>query len=214
MSAAKKNVIVLGDSVSIGYTRPLAQQLADIALVQHSPYDVSDGGAEETAYGLQCLDYFVRGPDGRLLQPDVLVFNWGLHNGVAGNSTVPGQNGNATVYLSELEEIVQRLQRTYASTKTKLLFALTSPFLCEARVDSFISARNKVVAGMMSRYGIPTVDPHAAIVSKCGPAPQASCFNLERCWCPHCPPGYAWLAKSLYEPALRAILKSETPIFA
>ena len=58
------NVLIIGDSVSIGYTPPVAQHMAGLALVQHSPLDSMDGGAEETAYGVQCLDYFLRSPAG------------------------------------------------------------------------------------------------------------------------------------------------------
>lgn len=53
LDAVKKNVIVIGDSLSIGYLPSLRAALADIALVQHAPADTSDGGAEETAYGVQ-----------------------------------------------------------------------------------------------------------------------------------------------------------------
>eukprot|EP00927_Polykrikos_kofoidii_P060828 TRINITY_DN55736_c0_g1_i1.p1 TRINITY_DN55736_c0_g1~~TRINITY_DN55736_c0_g1_i1.p1 ORF type:complete len:325 (-),score=49.15 TRINITY_DN55736_c0_g1_i1:173-1147(-) len=207
LDSTKKNVIVLGDSVSIGYTTPLAGDLSDIAVVQHSPYDLWDGGVEETAYGLQCLDFFVSDPRGMLLEPDVLLFNWGLHNGAMGNSTVPGQAGNASVYLPELEKIVQRLTAKYKGLKTKLVFALTSPMLCDASADAFVSARNVVVANLMSRYGVQVIDPHSAIVDKCGSAPQQSCFGIAKCFCPHCPTaGYVWLSKMFFEPFLRSIL--------
>merc|ERR1711865_1112501 len=108
------SLALLGDSVSIGYTPLLGQALGDIALVQHSPYDTADGGAEETAYGLQCLEYFMKGPDGSFLEPDVLLFNFGLHDGPLGNETVPGQQGNSSVYASELEQIVVVLKGLYA----------------------------------------------------------------------------------------------------
>lgn len=48
-STALPNVLIIGDSVSIGYTPPVATHMAKVALVQHSPWDVLDGGAEETA---------------------------------------------------------------------------------------------------------------------------------------------------------------------
>ena len=66
----------------------MADILAPVAFVQHTPWG-GDGGAEETAYGDQCLDYLLRAPDGTPLKPDVLYFNFGLHN--TGNTTVPGQ---------------------------------------------------------------------------------------------------------------------------
>ena len=45
----KKNVLVIGDSVSIGYVGRVASRLEQHALVQHGPWDVSDGGASDTA---------------------------------------------------------------------------------------------------------------------------------------------------------------------
>ena len=59
MSTTLPNVLIIGDSVSIGYTPHVTAHMAKVALVQHSPFDVGDGGAEETAYGIQCLDYFL-----------------------------------------------------------------------------------------------------------------------------------------------------------
>ena len=53
--------------------------MAKVALVQHSPWDTRDGGAEETAYGVQCLKYFLRSPLGVPLKPDVIMFNWASH---------------------------------------------------------------------------------------------------------------------------------------
>src|SRR4051812_11796498 len=64
---------------------------------------------QETAYGIQCLPYFLRSPSGIILQPDVIMFNWGLHDGPLGNTTVPGQQGNASVYAPELALIMDML---------------------------------------------------------------------------------------------------------
>ena len=75
-SVSLPNVLIIGDSVSIGYTPPVATDMAKLALVQHSPWDTRDGGAEETAYGVQCLKYFLRSPLGVSLKPDVIMFNW------------------------------------------------------------------------------------------------------------------------------------------
>jgi hypothetical protein len=47
---------------------------------QHAPWG-GDGGAEETAYGLQCIDYFLRSPNGTSFKADLVYFNWGLHDG-------------------------------------------------------------------------------------------------------------------------------------
>ena len=105
MSKTLKNVLVIGDSVSLGYTPSLTTILADVALVQHAPWG-GDGGAEETAYGIQCLDYWLRSPSGIEIAPDLVFFNFGLHDGPKlfayppANVTIPGQEGNMTVVKS------------------------------------------------------------------------------------------------------------------
>ena len=60
-STSLKNVLWIGDSLSIGMMPFVAANLSDIALVQHAPWGI-DGGAEETAYGLYCLDSFLHSP--------------------------------------------------------------------------------------------------------------------------------------------------------
>ena len=154
LSTTLKNVLVIGDSLSIGYLPPLRSQLADIALVQHAPADVSDGGAEETAYGLQCLDYWLHSPSGLDLGagPDVIVFNFGMHNYRSG-APVPGQEGPPTVYAAELQNFTsQLLAYTNSHPKTKLLYLLTTAQLCSASTDETIkSTLNPAAAAIMVR---------------------------------------------------------------
>ena len=86
LSTTLKNVLVMGDSVSMGYTPWVQKALGvDKVLVQHSvwgdgstlcnrttdpPCDpdpthryTGDGGDEETAYGVRCLDFMLAHPD-------------------------------------------------------------------------------------------------------------------------------------------------------
>ena len=76
MSTTKKNVLWIGDSLSLGMIPFVAANLSDIALVQHSPWG-GDGGAEETTYGLYCLRYFLASPSGMNIKPDLILFNFG-----------------------------------------------------------------------------------------------------------------------------------------
>ena len=55
-SSSLPNVLVIGDSVSIGYVGGVEEILKPVAQVQHGPWDVSDGGAGDTATGVACLD--------------------------------------------------------------------------------------------------------------------------------------------------------------
>jgi hypothetical protein len=51
----------------------------------------------------------LRSPGGVMLKPDIIMFNWGLHDGPLGNATVPGQAGLPDVYAPQLEIITQML---------------------------------------------------------------------------------------------------------
>ena len=208
LSTTLPNVLIIGDSVSIGYTPLVATSMAKVALVQHSPYDVRDGGAEETAYGVQCLDYMLRSPGGVFLKPDVIMFNWGLHDGPLGNSTVPGQAGLPQFYAPQLEVITQML--IAKEPQAKLLFALTSPYMCAAQNDGCVVNLNNQAAAIKAKYKIPTINLHDAVVEKCGPPPQPACFGSKGCFCPHCAgdgsPGYHFIVDNVIVPALTSLL--------
>ena len=47
--------LVVGDSVSLGYTGPLTKSMAAACDVVHAPFS-GDGGACDTRYGLQCAE--------------------------------------------------------------------------------------------------------------------------------------------------------------
>jgi len=209
--ATRKNVLILGDSVSIGYTPFVASQLQSIALVQHTPWG-GDGGAEETAYGWQCLDYLLRAPNGKQLRPDMLYFNFGLHNTVDPvknpGLVIPGQSGLDTEYMPYLRKIVKYLHE-WAGDDVKLLFALTSPMMNSKAVDDIVLKNNAQAQELMNQYNITTIDLHTPIVKKCGPVPQSSCMGIPSCWSPHCPQGYEWLANSTVTPAIRNMLLIE-----
>ena len=76
--------------------------------VQHSPWG-GDGGAEETHYGWECLEYLLSAPDGTPQRPDVLWWNFGLHN--LNNKTVPGQSGPIAEYAPYVERERERARK-------------------------------------------------------------------------------------------------------
>eukprot|EP00928_Gymnodinium_smaydae_P000366 TRINITY_DN10141_c0_g1_i1.p1 TRINITY_DN10141_c0_g1~~TRINITY_DN10141_c0_g1_i1.p1 ORF type:complete len:354 (-),score=45.45 TRINITY_DN10141_c0_g1_i1:186-1193(-) len=210
LDKTKKLVLVMGDSVSIGYTPALASQLADVAHVTHSPYP-TDGGVEETKYGARCIDYLLRAPSGTPIEPDLIVFNWGLHNALSGNKTgtkyIDGNYGPPTEYAPYLKPIMERVRKA----APKVLFALTTPDLCNADIDQIVVTLNQQAISIAKDAGVPILDLYAPIVKKCGPVPTASCFGMQGCYCPHCnADGYAWIAQSALAPAIRSLLDNET----
>jgi hypothetical protein len=199
-------VLIIGDSLSIGYTPPVAALLADVALVQHSPWDVSDGGAEESAYFEQCLDNWLASPAGVPVTVDLIYFNSGMHN-LASSGETPGQGGTYLEYAAQLARVTARLAAYATATRTKLIYGLTTPWLNNVDTDGVITGVLNVNAtAIMAAAGVPVVDQHAPIVAKCGAAPTAACFGLTGCWSPHCPPGYGWLAETVIAPPIRAAL--------
>jgi lysophospholipase L1-like esterase len=113
-------VLIIGDSISIGYFKPLQKLLEGKAVVQHNP-----GNAAHTANGLAKLDEWLGETHW-----DVIHFNFGLHD----LKYVDERGGNASVekgrqqipidrYERNLDEIVRRLKKTGA----KLIFATTTP---------------------------------------------------------------------------------------
>ena len=201
-----RTVVVIGDSVSIGWTPVLAtlSNGSDPANprfhVTHSPAS-GDGGARSTSDMLQCFRYRVATS---LLEPlpltanDVVVFNFGLHDynaGVAG----------ADVYASDLANITKRLQEALPA---KLLFALTTPAHNTANTadDATVKVLNKRAKAVMAAAGVPTVDLYSPLIAMCGPVPWADdgpsacklCAPLCKALSVHyTPEGYQFIASKI-----------------
>lgn len=203
-SDTKTNVVILGDSVSIGYTPFVASQLGvNVAAVQHTPWDVRDGGASDAKYGFWCLDRLLSAPDGTPLRPNILYFNWGLHDCAPGSEP-------SKAYIPYLGSIVRRLVDWAKDEQppVKLIFGLTTAWLNNKGNDDIIVDHNRKAQSLMRQFGIPVVDLHGPIIKKCGKVPQDSCFDFEGCWSPHCSKrGYEWLANTTITPAIRSLLQ-------
>ena len=207
-SPTLKNLLVIGDSISLGYTPFLAAALADIAVIQHAPWS-SDGGSEESAYSLQCaLPFWLSTPGGEPIAWDLIYINSGMHNSGQGAAwIVPGQSGEPAAYPSELYALLASLK-----ARAPLVFGVTSPMMCNATIDAVISQTLNPAARLIAaELNLPTVDLYAAVTKACGPVPQATCFNQTGGFCPHSEnAGYSYLA-SVIAPVLRAALGEGAP---
>lgn len=146
------NVLIIGDSISMGYTPFVQQALEGKANVVHN-----HGNAQHTGTGLAKLDDWLG--DTRW---DVIHFNWGLWDLCyrSEQSIVYGNrdkvNGKVTFtpeeYGENLEELVIRLKKTNA----KLIFVTTS-YVPEGEAGRFVNddkRYNKVALKIMKRYNI------------------------------------------------------------
>ena len=187
-SATLPNVLVVGDSVSIGYEPPTAAALASEAFVQHSPWDTRGGGAGATSYGRACLDNLLVTSMGLSVRWDVIVFNFGLHN--LDNSTEAEQQ-----YAEDLQNITSRL----VATGSKIVYALTTPFMPDKlQGNSVVQQLNAIANGIMARQSVPTVDLYSRVTAKCG-VTYKTCPICRKSPCSYhyTPQGYEWISAPL-----------------
>ena len=116
------NVLIIGDSISIGYTRPLAIMLNGKANLIHNP-----GNAAHSGKGIANLAEWLGETEWA-----VIHFNHGLHDlkyvDENGKNVTSKEAGHMQIDLAQygknMEAIVQRLKKTGA----KLIFATTTPY--------------------------------------------------------------------------------------
>ena len=153
--AGLPRVLLIGDSISIGYTLATREALAGKANLHRIP---ANGGP--TTSGLANIDKWLG--DGHW---DVIHFNWGLHDlkymGPNGENLVPKEKGGhqqvpPAEYEKNLAKLVKRLQQT----KAKLIWRNTTPVPPGAagRVVGDSVKYNEIAAKVMKKHGIPTHD--------------------------------------------------------
>jgi len=138
-------VLLIGDSVSRGYTQPTRAALAGVANVHRAPANCGP-----TAAGLKHLDVWLG--EGKW---DVIHFNFGIHD----RATPPAD------YAARLEQIAERLQRTGA----KVVWATTTPIPddpAQKQTAASIVERNTLALAIMRRRGIAVDDLFAAITPR------------------------------------------------
>ncbi len=146
-------VLLIGDSISIGYTRPTRKLLAGRANLHRIP---TNGGP--TTKGLQEIDTWL-GPK----QWDVIHFNWGLHDlkymNASGGLTDPDK-GKQQVPIKAYEKNLDRLVRRLKKTRAKLIWRNTTPVPpgSKGRIPGNAARYNTAAARVMTKHKIPTQD--------------------------------------------------------
>jgi lysophospholipase L1-like esterase len=148
-------VLIIGDSISIGYTPYVTQLLTQEALVKHN-----QGNAQHTGTGLKDLDRWLGDT-----KWDVIHFNWGLWDLCyrSPESKVQGQrdkiHGSITTPLKQYQKNLEQLVRLLEKTGAKLIWADTT-IVPEGDVGRFVGddkKYNEVAASVMKKHGI-TID--------------------------------------------------------
>lgn len=152
------NVLIIGDSISIGYTPYVKRQLKDEASVSRNP-----GNAAHTGTGLAKIDAWLGGT-----RWDLIHFNWGLHDLCYRNPNAKQQghrdkvNGTLTTTLEQYEQNLDQLVIRLAKTGARLVWASTTlvPGGEVGRIAGDEKKYNEVAARVMKKHGIATDDLH------------------------------------------------------
>lgn len=193
---ALPKVLIIGDSISNGYTPPLQTLLAGEVEIAHNP-----GNARHTGWGLEHLDAWLGDTSW-----DAIHFNFGLHDlkyvDDAGKNVESKAEGHMQIplekYRENLEAIVLRLKRTGAT----LVFATTTSF--PAEVTGAIRSPEDV-----DRYNAAAVEimqKHNVMVNELGAWSKPKLTEIQQPNNVHfTEPGYAVLAEKVAE-AIRSAL--------
>jgi len=158
-SGERPKVLIIGDSISLGYTPIVIELLKDEADVKHHK-----GNAQHTGTGLKMLDKWIGDT-----KWDVIHFNWGLWDLCYRHpkSKVQGRRdkvrGTLTTTLDQyeknLDELVTRLKKTGA----KLIWAHTTlvPEKEAGRKVGDDQKYNEAAARVMKKHGVTINDLHA-----------------------------------------------------
>jgi acyl-CoA thioesterase-1 len=149
-------VLLIGDSISIGYTIPTRELLVGKANVHRIPVN---GGP--TTRGLEHIEEWVG-----TSKWDVIHFNFGLHDikhvddaGTSVDAAAGHRQVELDTYRDNLRAMVKRLQRTGA----RLIWCSTTPVPkgAKGRVPGDEAAYNAAAAGVMQEAGVEINDLHA-----------------------------------------------------
>lgn len=156
-TGSKAKVLIIGDSISQGYTPFVKEELDTKAIVTHNP-----GNAQHSGYGLENIEKWIQQDD-----YDVIQFNWGLwdlcyrhpDSKIQGNrDKIKGkQTLTLDEYRDNLEKIVKILKE---KTNARLIFVTTSyvPKEEAGRFEKDAVKYNNVARQVMKKYSVQVND--------------------------------------------------------
>ena len=179
-----KNVLIIGDSISIGYTPIVEKTLAPTVAVTHSP-----GNGGSTVRGVENIEKWLDNKHW-----DVILFNFGLHDMVYKDqqNKYDVLNGKVSVSLDEYKKNLELIAAKLKKTKATLIFLTTTvvPENSPGRKVEDPAKYNEVAKEVMKKNGITVVDLYATSLTV---HPQNSKPGNVH----YTPEGYELLAKQI-----------------
>ena len=149
-------VLLIGDSISIGYTLPVRERLKGRANIHRIP---ENGGP--SIRGLVQIDSWLGNGNW-----DVIHFNWGLHD----LKFMP--HGKRQVTLAAYEKNLDSLARRLKQTGAKLIWRNTTPVpegeVKPMRIPSDVARYNAAAKRVMRKHGILIHDLYAFALARLG----------------------------------------------
>ena len=165
-------VLLIGDSISMGYTLPVRRLLAGKANVHR----ISVNGGN-TVRGLENLDAWLGDKPW-----DVIHFNWGLHDLKRLKNGKPDSSRpcvlSAEDYAKNLDKLVTRLKKTGAT----LIWATTTPIPkgSAGRIQGDEVVYNRAAAQVMAKHGVKVNDLHGHIMPKLSKAQRPNNVHFTK----------------------------------
>ncbi len=172
VSGDSPRVLILGDSISIGYTPVVKKALAQEAVViRPMKTEKNAENCAGTVNGVQHIDRWLKLDGGNW---DVIHFNFGLHDlkrvdrTSRKNSQDPKdpRQSEPDVYRKQLREIVGKLKKTDA----KLIFATTTPVpeggVKPHRDVDDVQRYNQIAIEIMEEHGVAVNDLYSFALPK------------------------------------------------
>lgn len=159
-------VLLIGDSISVGYTTRVQEALKGKANVWRVPIN---GGS--TLVGLDNMEKWLGWRD----KWDVIHFNFGLHDITRERDGRPDVSGTVKVsveqYAGNMEQLVTEMEKTGA----KLIWATTTPVPEDAagRLKGDEVAYNAAAAKIMQKHGVQINDLYGYILPRLDVAQKA-----------------------------------------
>ena len=192
----QKNVLIVGDSISIGYTPFVVKALQPQVNVEQN-----EGNGGSTVRGIQKIEQWIGGK-----QWDVILFNFGLHDLVYADSARKYDvvNGKESVpieqYKKNLSQIVAKLRETTAT----LIFINTTmvPENSLGRKVEDPAKYNEAAAEIMKQNGIKVIDLYTLSlkVHPVNSPPKSNSSNVH-----YSESGYEQLATPIIEAIRKAL---------
>lgn len=170
-------VLLIGDSISRGYTLATRAALAGVANAHRAPENCGP-----TANGLKKLDVWLGSE-----RWDIIHFNFGIHD----------RKTPLADYTQRLEEITTRLKATGA----RVIWASTTPVAeggMKDATDADLVARNTAAAEVMARHGVVINDLYAAMLPHLAEYQNPKDVHFGE-------PGYRFLGERVAATMLKAV---------